>query len=121
MNLVFKKIENKGTEEEYLLFRAEKDCNLSNYLLHDDTFNADGELSNKLRHMYRFPRSVKVAKDEYVKLYIKKKGKYRLGEYGFLKQSPCHIFYWGLDTSVFNEDGDHLYLLRIAETSTSLV
>lgn len=118
MNLVFKAIGRKGTDDEFILFYANEDCNLRNYLLHDDTFDADGELSNKLRHMYRFPKLILAKKGEYVAVYVKKKGSYKVSPY---EGSRCHIFYWGLDVSVFNEDGDHLYLLRIAETSKSFV
>lgn len=113
MNLNFLKIVKKGEEDEYILFKASAYCNLKNYLVHDNTFDADGELSNKLRHMYRFNRNVSVNADEYVALYVKKKGTYTKGKYG---EAVCHIFYWGLDVSVFNSDGDHLYLLKIAET-----
>ena len=119
MNLSFVEIAKKGKDDEYILFYAQEDCNLKNYLLHDDTFNADGELSNKLRHMYRFNRNVVAKKGEYVAVYVKKEGNYVKGTYN--KTSVCHIFYWGLDVSVFNEEGDHLYLLRIAETSKSII
>ena len=122
MNLKFKGIHNKGTDNEFLLFYAEGNCNLRDYLLHDDTFNSDGELSNKLRHMYRFQRSVVVKKDEYVALYVKQEGAYKLGTVKINNATfPCHIFYWGLTNNIFNDNGDHLYLLRIAETSTALV
>lgn len=113
MNLKFKKIGNKGKDNEYILFYAEGDVSLHNYLIHDDTFDSDGDISNKLRHMYRFPRiSVKVG--QYVALYTKKTGRYVLGNCG---TTPCHIFYWGTNTSIFNQDGDTLYLLLISQTA----
>ena len=118
MNLEFQRLGKKGEDDEYILFHANEDCNLRDYLVHDDTFNADGEISNKLRHMYRFNRTVIAKKGEYVALYVKQKGVYTKGTIG---SSICHLFYWGLDVSVFNNAGDHLYLLRIAETSKSFV
>lgn len=121
MDLKYLRIGNKGTEDEYILFQAVKDCILKDYLIHDDTFDADGEISNKLRHMYRFNRSVKVKAGEYVALYVKKEGDYCVGTIGKIKPTPCHIFYWGLDVDVFNDNGDHLYLLKIDETSKSFV
>lgn len=119
MNLKFLKIGNKGEDKEYILFQAVEDCNLHNYLIHDDTFDSDGELSNKLRHMYRFP-SVSVKKGEFVALHVKQSGKYSKGTYKtalFKTEYPCHILYWGANTNIFNQDGDHLYLLAIAQTN----
>lgn len=114
MDLKFIQIGNKGKDDEFILFQAINDCNLRDYLVHDNTFDADGELSNKLRHMYRFNRSVVAKKNEYVAIKVKQSGKYVMGTYS--KTSPCHIFYWGVDHDIFNKDGDKLYLLRIAET-----
>ena len=113
MNLNYVKIGKKGEDEEYILFKASNDCYLKNYLVHDNTFDADGDLSNKLRHMYRFNRNLTIKAGEYVALYVKKKGEYKIGTYD---NAVCHLFYWGLDVSVFNADGDHLYLLKIDET-----
>lgn len=118
MNLEFKAIGKKGEDDEFILFYAKETCNLKNYLIHDDTFDADGELSNKLRHMYRFNRSITVKKGEYVALYVKRTGDYKVNSY---LKSYCHIFYWGLDVSVFNNVGDHLYLLKIEDSSKSFV
>lgn len=111
---MFKEIANRGKDDEFILFYAQDDCNLRDYLVHDDTFNADGELSNKLRHMYRFNRNIIAKKGEYVVLYVKKEGNYSPGTYK--KTFACHIFYWGVDHEIFNAEGDRLYLLRIAET-----
>ena len=113
MNLKFQKIGEKGKEDEYILFYAEGDCLLHNYLIHDDTFDSDGDMSNKLRHMYRFPL-ISVKSGQYVALYTKKTGSYNLGTYG---PAPCHILYWGTNTSIFNQDGDNLYLLLISQTA----
>jgi len=118
MNLEFKRIGKKGEDDEYVLFYANEECNLCDYLVHDDTFNADGELSNKLRHMFRFNRNVVAKKGEYVALYVKRAGSYSKGAIG---TSVCHLFYWGLGVSVFNNAEDHLYLLKIAECSKSFV
>lgn len=117
MNLKFKKIGNKGKDDEYILFYAEMNVSLHNYLIHDDTFDSDGEISNKLRHMYRFPR-IEVKAGQYVALYTQKTGLYNLGSYtsGSIKYD-CHIFYWGTNTSIFNQDGDNLYLLLISQTA----
>lgn len=113
MDLKFKKIDNKGKDNEYILMQAMDGCNVHDYLIHDDTFDQDGELSNKLRHMYRFPCQ-EVNKGDYIALFVKKSGKYKLGT--TTNNYPCHYFYWGANTDIFNEDGDNLYLLKIGQT-----
>lgn len=117
MDLNYVRIDKRGTGDEYILFKASEDCQLHDFLIHDDTFDSEGDLSNKLRHMYRFPR-LNVKKGEYVALYVKTSGKYFLGKYkSALKiEHPCHILHWGANANIFNQDGDHLYLLKIAET-----
>lgn len=121
MNLKFQKIGEKGKEDEYILFYAEDDCFLHNYLIHDDTFDADGDISNKLRHMYRFPY-ISIKKGQFVALYTQKEGQYNLGSYthNYIKYD-CHIFYWGTNTSVFNQEGDNLYLLLISQTTKVII
>ena len=48
----------KDTKDEYLAFKVEEDCNIHQYLIYDTTFDGNGELSNLLPHMYRFPSQV---------------------------------------------------------------
>lgn len=113
MDLKFVKIDKKETDDEYIMFKATEDCQLHDYLIHDDTFDSEGELSNKLRHMYRFPKLL-VKKGEYVVLFVKKQGKYKKATQG---ANQFHFLYWGTNTNIFNQDGDKLYLLLIAQTN----
>jgi len=117
MNLKIVNIGNKGKEDEYILFYAEGGCQLHNYLIHDDTFDKEGELSNILRHMYRFPRK-SLKKGEYAALYTKKKG---LPEQGTYNKIPCYIMYWGTNSDIFNDAGDNIYLLLINETQKVVI
>ena len=86
MNLKFQKIGEKGKEDEYILFYAEDDCFLHNYLIHDDTFDADGDIFNKLRHMYRVPH-LSVKKGQSVALSTQKPASSPLGTYKQAKKS----------------------------------
>ncbi len=43
MDLKFIQIGNKGRDDEFILFQAINDCNLRDYLVHDNTFGDDGE------------------------------------------------------------------------------
>lgn len=121
MNLKFRKIGKKGQKDEYILFYAEDDCFLHDYLIHDNTFDADGDISNKLRHMFRFPH-LSVKKGQYVALYTQKGGQYNLGSCTHnSKRYDCHMFYWGANTNVFNQEGDNLYLLLISQTTKVII
>lgn len=42
-------------EAEHVTFRVINDTNLNNFIVLDDTFNAEGTLSNKERHPFWFP------------------------------------------------------------------
>ena len=63
--------------------------------------------------MYRFPKLL-VKKDEYVVLFVKKQGNYRKTTQGV---NQLHYLYWGTNTNIFNQGGDKLYLLLIAQTN----
>lgn len=113
MNLTFINRQFKDTESDLLLFKAEGKCELSNYLVYDKTYDGDGNETNIFPHMFRFP-SLTLEKGEYVALRLHKgkfkKGKTKHGE-------VCYNLYWGMDNdvSIFNDEGDSVHLVRIAE------
>ncbi|MCD3616437.1 hypothetical protein KX362_23410, partial [Escherichia coli] len=70
----------------------------------------NGQVSNKHRHVYFFPdKSVK--KGEYVILFTRS-GKNKTGTWNDDDDTVTHRFYWGLDTTVWNEDGDEALVLK---------
>ena len=112
---------NKDTKDEYLAFKVEEDCNIHQYLIYDTTFDGDGELSNLLPHMYRFP-SQDVTKGAYVYLYIHSKGGRKAFEVD--KDGDNRFrFAWGLDTnvSVFNNEKDFLHIAEVNETRVAMI
>lgn len=101
--------------EETAIFFVVKSCNLKNYLVHDNTYS-NGQVSNKDRNLYRFPDK-DVVEGELVELrsgmgnncsdFLQMNGrKYRR-----------HIFFWGLDRSVWNNRSDKLTLVEINKES----
>lgn len=112
---------NKGTKDEYLAFKVEEDCNIHQYLIYDTTFDGNGELSNLLPHMYRFPSQV-VTKGANVFLYI-----YRMGTRKAIDKNSKGVdvfrFAWGLDTnvSVFNKEKDFLHIAEVNETKVAMI
>lgn len=111
----------RGTKDEYLAFRVDLECNIHQYLIYDSTFDGDGELSNLLPHMYRFP-SQKVTKGAYVYLYIHSLGNLKTID----KKDSGEMVYrfsWGLDTeiSVFNKEKDYLHIAEVDATQVEVI
>lgn len=108
MNLEIESVVGNGTDNEYVKLHALADCNLNEYVLFDSTFDENGCISNKHRHMCVFPK-VDISEGDYVLLYTKE------GEYHKFKNhagSVTHNFYWGLKCHVWNDDGDTVHLIH---------
>lgn len=111
----------KDTKDEYLAFKVEEDCNIHQYLIYDTTFDGNGELSNLLPHMYRFPSQV-VTKGANVFLYI-----HSMGTRKAIDKNSNGVdvfrFAWGLDTnvSVFNKEKDFLHIAEVNETKVAMI
>ena len=103
---------NRSKEgNEYILLQSEKVCNLHDFLIHDQTYDADGNTSNLQPHMYRFLSKL-IGAGEYVALFTQgEHNKYRETSY---KKSICHIICWGLDHDIWNDCVDRATLLKIA-------
>lgn len=109
MDVKIKYIKNSGSaSEEKIVFEVLKDCEIGYYLVLDTTYLSDGKVSNKLRHPYWFPDK-KVKTGDLIVLYTKQgENKSKVNEDG----SSTHFFYWGLDTSIINNDGDCIVLIE---------
>jgi len=94
-------VENEGREER-VTFTAQAETNLRNYLIYDTTFTAEGEQSNKGRHVFRFP-DYEVEACQEITLIIKT---------GIKIKRPA-TFYWHRSSPVINDTGDHLVLIEI--------
>ena len=117
MNLTFINRQFKDTKNDLLLFKALGNCKLSYYIVYDKTYDESGDESNIFPHMYRFP-DITLEKGEYVALRLHK-GKTNKGETA--QKEVCYNVYWGMEdnVSIFNDDGDIVHLVRIAEESNT--
>jgi hypothetical protein len=97
--------------EEHVLLEVVQDCDLGAFILADTTYGADGKPSNKVRHTFWFPAKKLKAKD-LVSVWTKK-GKATVGE--TTNKKPVHRFFWGLETAVWNDEGDQAVLLELVE------
>ena len=108
MDMKLLRILDQGTNEERLVLKAIRSCNLNEYIVFDTTYDENGVASNKHRHLYVFPY-IDVEADDTVVLYSKK------GKYSTIKNengTTSHFFYWNLDIHVWNNEGDTAYLLH---------
>lgn len=105
-NLKLVSVLDPGTDKERVLMRADGDLDLGNYIVTDTTYKADGQVSNKARHVYEFAPKVIEAKDLVV-LYSKK-GTYQTTT---VTGTLIHQFYWGLNYTIWNQEGDNAWLL----------
>lgn len=97
-------------DKEHVALNVLEDCNLSAYVLMDTTYDKDGKVSNKHRHVKWLP-SVEVKKGNRVSVWTKK------GTDTSLKADDgtvWHRVYWNMNTSVWNSDGDVAVLLQIS-------
>lgn len=110
-------IDTGNHENERLVLDVVEDCNLKYFLIFDSTYKGEHKISNKLRHTYWFT-SKEVKAGDLVVLYTRKK---RTGEKEEIQNSDgttSHFFFWGLDSYVWNNDGDVAGLMRIKTWDT---
>lgn len=112
MDLKIVRIKNAGDyDKEYVMLQAVEDCDLSGYLVMDTTYDDTNVESNKRRHVYWFPEK-RIEKGEYVSLWTKP-GAANTGK--TTGGGVIHRFYWGVQTAIWNDEGDTALLFRVAE------
>ncbi len=103
MNIKIKGVRDAGDEnQERVVLEVLADDDIGQYLVCDSTFTKDKVVSNKLRHVYWFPDKA-VKKNDLVVLYTKPG---RRTEKTNSDGSTTHFFYWNLESTVWNQDGD---------------
>lgn len=109
MNIKIRAIRNSGVaDKERLVLQVLRDDDIGYYVVFDTTFTEDGKISNKVRHSYWFPDK-KVRIGDLVILYTKPGTQ---SESQNEDGSTAHFFYWGLDKTIWNKEGDCAVLLE---------
>lgn len=110
MKLNIRSIHNHGNaKEEYVVLDVTEDCKLQYYMLQDTTYTDDGKISSKLRHSYWMPSYEAKKGDEIILHTCTGKNKIPVRENG----GKRFTFYWELDSSVWNDEGDCAVLFEI--------
>lgn len=116
MKLKITSINEKGdASKEYVSIEVLEDCNLDHFGVADTTYTSDDKISNKLRHFYWFPPT-KVIAGERVVL---RTGTGTNDDYKNSAGKKVHRFFWGLKSSVWNDDGDAAVLFQIETWKTT--
>lgn len=117
MNLRIIAVRDKGDlEKERLVLSVSKDDNTLGYVVMDTTFDADGDVSNKGRHAYRFPEK-EISAGDFVVLYTRAKPNgWSTESVAKDSKTKTHFFYWGRETTVWNQDGDRCTLMYIVDS-----
>ena len=104
-------------DDEYVRIDVEEECWLDDFLVMDNTYNENGGVSNKYRHVYHFPFE-KVYPGDKIKLYTKE-GRNSIPYYTGINRTIS--LYWGLGKSIWNKDGDIIHLIKIAASESKEV
>ena len=114
MDLKLVKIADSGNDKERLIMKAVRACNLNEYIVLDTTYDEDGIVSNKHRHVYIMP-DINVNEGDFIWLYTKN-GTYHTHNND--SKTITHNIYWGLDIHVWNNDGDKAYLIHYDDSGS---
>lgn len=112
MNVAIRSIRSAGNlENERMVLKVLKDCDIGRYLTFDSTYTGEGKVSNLVRHPYWIPdREVKAG--DLVIIYTKSgKQSQRTNSDG----STSHFFYRGLERTIWNQSGDCAVVVEIAD------
>ena len=101
--------DNEEHSSERVFINVLEATDLTYYILRDTTYTEDNHISNKWQHVYKFHKQIVNAGDQVV-LYTKT-GKDDVRTFANGKKQ--YIYYWGLDSSVWNNTGDGAVLYEI--------
>lgn len=121
MDLQIIGIRDAGEPNERLLLKALNDCSLYGYLILDNTYDENGDISKVARHVFVFPND-RVRKNEYIRLWTKK-GVSTISTSTFNKEPAVyHNYYRGYDAglTVWDIKEDTPYLVHFDETNNPL-
>lgn len=117
MKVKIRAIVDHGQKEERIILDVINDTDIGKYLAVDTTYTKDGKISNKVRHPYWFPDQPVKAGDVVV-LYTRK------GTFSSTKNpsgSTSFFFFWGLDSNIWNNEGDYALLFYVDDWTSHKV
>lgn len=118
MDLKILGVYDADTSNERLTLSVVNDCNISNYIVMDTTYDEDGKEKNVWRHALTLP-DLEVKKGDQVKIYTRNGTSRSV----LSKSGDCHLHfvYWGLNTHIWNNEGDIAYLFHVSDSECKTV
>lgn len=115
MNVEIRSIKDAGDlENERLVLKVLKDCDIGRFLTFDTTYTDDGKVSNLVRHPYWFPDK-EVKAGDLVVVYTKSgRQSQKVNDNG----TTSHFLYRGLDRTIWNQARDCAVVLEISDWKT---
>ncbi|MCX6995686.1 MAG: hypothetical protein NTV49_01030 [Kiritimatiellaeota bacterium] len=112
---IVKIVDRASPDNERLWLKVLQDADMKFYVVFDTTYTGTNAISNLQRHAYWFPSKAVRAGDNVV-LYTRK---------GTNSTQPnsdgthSHFFYWDMDKTVWNNQGDCAVLFEVVDWTTS--
>lgn len=98
-------------EKEMIVLKVTQLCNIGRYILFDTTYEENGAVSNRHRHSFIFP-NLNVSAGDYIILHTDSGTNRTFINKG---KTKTYEFYWGLETSVWNQKEDNALLVKMEE------
>ena len=111
-DFLFVRVDRKPQKtNECIVFRMLEDSNLSRYILFDNTYDEDGNVSNINRHNFIFP-NLNVNKGDFIRIYTKKGER---NAFSNKSHTTTYELYWGFDEeyTIWNNPSDVAVIIKI--------
>jgi hypothetical protein len=114
MKLEIRFVKDHGDlKNERIVLKTLGDINVGTYMISDTTYHSDESISNELRHVFWIPDK-DVKQGDLIVVYTKSgKNKTVENESG----NSTHFFYWGLERTIWNKNGDAAVLFSLSDWS----
>lgn len=108
-------VADKGNlDKERLVIKVVQQCNLAWLIVMDNTYDEEGRLSNKWRHVYVMPK-IMANEGDYIWLYTKKGNILTRDNTSGTK---TYELFWGLDQTLWNQDEDYAHVVRYVDSQS---
>jgi hypothetical protein len=115
MQLQILKVRDAGDlDNEKIILKANETCEISWYILFDNTYDELGNLSNLWRHVFIFPK-IQIKAGDFIWLYTKA-GKST--SRGNTSNTTTHLLYWGLGETIWNHEKDVAHLIKYVDSQS---